>query len=96
MSVTHDGPLPWVNDKTIGDVLKATVTAQRNRDALEEQLVLARCFVHLRCVDFFRRIDLAIHELLDAIHQFALARRIIEIHVSLRQSARSAIASRAT
>ena len=34
MSVSHDGPLPWVSDKTIGEVLQATVAAHPDRDAV--------------------------------------------------------------
>ncbi len=34
MTVSDDGPLPWVSDKTIGEVLQATVAAHPDRDAL--------------------------------------------------------------
>ena len=34
MPRSHDGPLPWVSDKTIGEVLKATIAAHSDRDAV--------------------------------------------------------------
>jgi fatty-acyl-CoA synthase len=34
MPVSYDGPLPWLSDKTIGDVLRTTVSAYPDRDAV--------------------------------------------------------------
>src|SRR4051794_13688599 len=34
MTASHEGPLPWVSDKTIGEVLQATVATHPDRDAV--------------------------------------------------------------